>query len=325
MRLVMMGTGPFAVPTFLSLLDSSHEVAALITRPPHGVRGRGPAPVNPMREAAEARGVPVFMPEDINTPESCELLAKLAAELMVVCDYGQILKQTTLSQTRLGGINLHGSLLPKYRGAAPVHWAVYNGDAETGVTVIHMTPKLDGGPILAVRRTPVDPEETTAELEPRLAQLGVEPVLESIEMLKNWNGENTIGERQDPALACKAPRLQKTDGALDWTRTARELKNQIRAFQPWPGCYTHWLGGKGGPLRLILNHVSVLPPSMLTTPLEKHPPGTVVFNDRNLWVATGYGLLSIDRLQPAGKRIMSADEFLRGHNLQIGDVLSPVG
>src|SRR6187399_3108546 len=148
MKLVVLGTGPFAVPMFQSLLDSPHQVAALITRPTPPARGREKAPLNPMRDLATSRGLRIHAPESINSGEGAALLAGLKADLLVVCDYGQILSREVLALAPLGGINLHASLLPKYRGAAPIQWSLLNGDRETGVTVIHMTPRLDGGPIL---------------------------------------------------------------------------------------------------------------------------------------------------------------------------------
>ncbi|MFO0869114.1 MAG: methionyl-tRNA formyltransferase [Pirellulales bacterium] len=317
MRLVMMGTGPFAVPTFERLLDSSHEVVALYTRPPQPFRGRGPAPVNPMREVAERRQVPVFDPPDINAPETRQQLAACQADLLVVCDYGQILRSETLAVARLGGINLHGSLLPRYRGAAPVQWAVFQGDSVTGVSVIHMTPQLDGGPILATRTTPIGPDETAGELEPRLARLGVEPVFEALDQLAVWDGVATLGVRQDPQLATKAPRIRKQDGAIDWCRPARAIRQQVRAFQPWPGSYTTWPAARGGPLRLIITRVSEveLPAEHMAA-----PPGTVVVSDgRRLVIATGQGGLAIEQLQPAGKRLLDVSEFLRGYPVPVGD------
>lgn len=323
LRLVMMGTGPFAVPTFEALVRSPHEVLCVVTRPTVPGKGRGAEHVNPMRAAAEAHGLPLFAPEDINTAAARDTLASAQADLFVVCDYGQILKRRTLATSRLGGINLHGSILPRYRGAAPLNWAIWQGESKTGVTVIHMTPLLDGGPILAVRHTPIGPLETAAELEPRLAQLGVEPVLESLELLASWDGKSTLGQPQDPALASKAPRLKKTDGLIQWNQTARQIQNQIRALQPWPGCYTFWSRDAGEPLRLVIEQVRVL----LSDPADDDcqavaEPGTIVAATGNqLLVTTTGGLVSIERLQPAGKRMMDVAEFLRGYPLQPGQRL----
>lgn len=321
MRILMLGTGPFAVPTFRWLLASAHEVPALVTRPPRASRGGKAEPAGPMQAVAEEHGLPVLMPESINSPEGREAIARWNAELLVVCDYGQILSAETLALAPRGGINLHGSLLPKYRGAAPVNWAVWHGDEETGVTVIHMTPRLDGGPILAVRRTPIGPAETTPELEVRLSELGVDAVIESLDLLAAHPADAVLGEKQDQSLATKAPRLAKTDGQVDWSRTAQQIFNQVRALKPWPGTYTNLLREGQPPLRIILEKVSVA-----SDLVGDYSPGEVVHVDKNsLQVATGAGVLSLDIVQPAGKRAMPVGEWLRGCAVRIGDTFGADG
>jgi len=309
MRIVMMGTGAFAVPTFESLIDSQDEVIVLVTRPMPEVRTRGQAPRNPMHEVADARGVHTLTPLDVNSAEARERLSSCRPELFVVCDFGQILSAETLALAPLGGINLHGSLLPKYRGAAPVQWAILRGDVETGVTVIHMTPKLDAGPILSLRKTPVDPGETAEQLEGRLSHLGVEPVREAIQLLAHWDRVSQLGVAQDPSRASRAPRLKKSDGQVDWHHTAAQICNQVRALKPWPKTFTLLRRPEGEPLRLILDEVSVAP--------ELHVPavpGEVIVSDTGrLLVATSQGVLAIHKVQPAGKRLMRIAEFLRGH------------
>ncbi|MBI2477378.1 MAG: methionyl-tRNA formyltransferase [Planctomycetia bacterium] len=316
MRIIIMGTGPFAVPTFESLLESQHDVVVLVTRPTPPVRSRGKAPRNPMREVAVARGIEVLSPDDVNSVAARKQLASLRPELYVVCDFGQILSPETLSIAPLGGINLHGSLLPKYRGAAPVQWAILNGELETGITVIHMTPKLDGGPMLALRSTPIGDSETTEELEPRLSLLGVEPVHEAIAMLAAWDRESPIGTPQDPALACRAPRLKKSDGAVDWSRSAVQIYNQFRALKPWPGTFTHWHRPNGEPLRLLLDEIAIAAGS---APHASTPGSVLVSDGTRLEVATGDGILLLRKIQPAGKRVMAIDEFLRGCPIPVGD------
>lgn len=314
MRLVMMGTGPFAVPTFQALLDSRHEVVALVTRPTPPPVGRRKTPANPMREVGVARGLSIFEPESINDESSIARLREFAADLFVVCDYGQILSPDCLRVAPLGGINLHASLLPKYRGSAPINWAMYRGEKETGVSVIHMSPALDAGNVLAVKSTPIDPRETAVELEARLAELGIEPVLESIDLLESWDRASLLGTPQDPAQVTKARRLRKTDAAVNWTRTAAQIARQVRAFQPWPGTFVLWARGQGEPLRLVLNQVAALPSSETTA-----EPGTVVQSDgHSLQIATGRGLLAIEKIQPAGKRSLEIAEFLRGYPLAVG-------
>ena len=316
MRLIMMGTGPFAVPTFRALLNSQHELAALVTRPAKPVHGKLTGPVNPMRQVAEERGLAVLEPQSINTDEAQQALRKLNADLMVVCDYGQILSPGTLACTPLGGINLHASLLPKYRGAAPINWAMYHGEQETGVTVIHMTSKLDAGPCLVQRRMVIEPNDTAIEVEAKLAELGVPAVLESIELLAS--GQQAQALPQDPAQATRAPRLKKADGLVNWSRAATAIRNQVQALQPWPKTYTFWRRPEGGePLRLILEQVH-----SDDVPANAAPGKVIEARANRLAVACGSGSLRILKIQPAGKRVMAADEFLRGYAVKEGDAFS---
>jgi methionyl-tRNA formyltransferase len=318
----MFGTGPFAVPIFEALLNSDHEVIALVTRPIPNSGKRRKTAENPTRDVGEKQGVSIFDPGNVNDPQSVARLIEWQADLFVVCDYGQILSRECLAAAKLGGINLHGSLLPKYRGAAPINWAIYNGETVTGVTTIHMTAKLDGGPCLIKSETPIGPTETAEEIEPRLARLGVSPVLESIAMLESWDGESLIGELQNRKLATKAPRLKKSDGQIDWTRSAQQIVNQIRAFQPWPGTFTSWDSPKlKQPLRLIVHRASAQDDESGESG-ESNPgtPGQVVIADKHqLVIQTGAGRLSIEQIQPAGKRAMPIADFLRGHQPSAGD------
>lgn len=321
MKIIVMGTGPFAVPSFQWLLDSDHDIPLLVTRPIDDPGKRRKSQANPMQDLASQRGVDVMAPPSINDPGVIEALQHHQADLFLVCDYGQILKDATLGAARLGGINLHGSLLPRYRGAAPINWAIYNGEVETGVTVILVTPKLDGGPMLVQRTLAIGAGETAAELEPRMANEGVGAVWEAIAMLETWDGHSTIGTPQDPAKVTQAPRLHKRQGAVDWSRSAIALFNQFRAFQPWPGCFTFLDPGGKSPLRLILQHVSVAddePPAGL------EPGRVAAVSDDSIDVVTGQGVLRIHELQPAGKRVMAVGEFLRGRRIDRGDRLGPV-
>ncbi|MBC8353027.1 MAG: methionyl-tRNA formyltransferase [Planctomycetes bacterium] len=318
MQIIMMGTGPFAVPTFESLLESEHDVVVLVTRPTPPARSRSKTPPSPMRDVAQAQRIEVLSPEDVNSEAARTQLASLRPDLYVVCDYGQILSPEALGIPPLGGINLHGSLLPKYRGAAPVHWAILNGDQQTGITVIHMTPKLDGGPTLTMRTTPIGERETTEELEPRLALLGVDPVHEAIKMLADWDRISPIGTQQDQALACRAPRLKKSDGAVDWTLSASRIFNQFRALKPWPGTFTQWDRPNGQKLRLLFDEIAI---SNDAAPKGAEPGSILVSDGTSLDVVTGEGVLSLLKIQPAGKRVMAIDEFLRGYPIPVGDRL----
>lgn len=315
----MFGTGPFAVPCFEALIQSPHEILALFTRPIADSGKRRKTAENPTRDVAESNGLPVFDPMNVNDQESVEQLLKLNADLFVVCDYGQILSRDCLASSKLGGINLHGSLLPKYRGAAPVNWAIFQGDSVTGITIIHMTPRLDGGPCLIKAETEIGLQETAELIEPRLAKLGVTPVLQAIDILENWDGKSPIGQIQDPALATRAPRLKKSDGKINWSRSAVEIVNQIRAFHPWPGTFTNWNNKKlKQPLRIIIHQATALPEQ---NGLATVAPGSIVVSDGHaLVIQTGSGQISIDTIQPAGKRLMPIGDFLRGRAPAIGDV-----
>ena len=315
MRLVMLGTGPFGVPTFRGLHDTHHAIVALVTGSLKR-RGKRRVPLSPMRDIAHEHATAIFDPDDVNSGESHGQLAAYEADLLVVCDYGQILSAATLATSRLGGVNLHGSLLPKYRGAAPINWAIYHGETETGASVIHMTPRIDAGPVIAQARTPIEPEETAAQLEGRLSEIGAWLIRRAIDSLEAGRLEALP---QDPSLASKAPRIKKTDGLIDWTRPAVAIKNHVRAMDPWPRTYTFWHRRTGPPLRLILGPVSVT-----DMPDPGAPPGTVLEapGDR-IVVATGQGAAVLESLQPAGKRLLPVREFLRGYHVQPDERLGP--
>ncbi len=339
MRVVVMGTGPFAVPMLRAMYESAHEVVALVTQPPRPSHRRGGEPPNPMRTLASEHGTPVLDPESINAPDARAALATLRPELLLVADYGQILAPETLAVAPRGGINLHASLLPKYRGAAPINWAIYHGEQISGVTLIHMTPGLDAGPCLAQATATIGPEDTSADVEPRLAQLGAGLVRKIVDRMAA--GEAIPGVAQNPTEATRARRLLKTDGAIEWSRKASDIKNQVRALEPWPKTYTYWHRAGGPPMRLILGHVQVVTTVRFDVPsgtvvvaqsggiipvrpdLEVEIPIRLTRSEGELVIATGDRGLSILSLQPAGKRLMLVDEFLRGHGVQIGDRFGP--
>jgi len=312
MRLVMIGTGPFGVPSLRGLYDTHHTVVALVTKPLGRRRGRRPVSVPPIRDIAHVHGTPILDPVDINSEQAQVELRRCEADLLVVCDYGQILSAATLATSRLGGLNLHGSLLPKYRGAAPINWALYHGETETGVSVIHMTPRVDAGPVMAQGHLTIEPEETAVELEARLAEIGSWLVRRAIDSLQAGVWEALP---QDPALASKAPRLKKTDGLIDWSRPAAAIKNQVRAMEPWPKTYTFWHRPEGEPLRLVVGGVSVV-----GGPGADATPGVVVeASGGRLEVAAGERAVLVERIQPAGKRMLTTAEFLRGYRVKPGD------
>ena len=316
----MLGTGPFAVPALRALAATPHELALVVSRPATG-RNRE---ASPLQRAGDSLRLPTWSPDTVNSPDAQSRIAALAPDLLVVCDYGEILRPETLATARLGGINLHGSLLPRYRGAAPVQWAILHGETETGNSVIQMTPGLDAGPCLAQQRTPIAPDEDAEQLETRLAAMGASLVLQVIDDLESGTAQAIA---QDKGLASKAPRLKKEQGAIDWSRPAQEIKNQVRGLRPWPRAYTFWQQPNATPLRLNIDRVDVnrlpLGEGRVRAP-SPPPPGTVLESTTRLLIATADQPLEILDLQPAGKRAMRAADFLRGHRVNIGDRFSPV-
>ncbi|MEX0642339.1 MAG: methionyl-tRNA formyltransferase [Pirellulales bacterium] len=314
MRIVMLGTGPFAVPTLRALVAAGHDVELVVTRPPRGRQTEA----SPLQRTGESLGLEVWSPDTVNSSESQARLVALRPDLLIVCDYGEILKTDTLTTARLGGINLHGSLLPKFRGAAPVQWAILRGEHETGNSVIQMTPGLDAGPCLGQERTPIDPDEDAEQLEARLAEMGAALVIRVIDDLAAGTARPV---EQDRSQASKAPRLKKEDGIIDWSRSAQEIKNQVRALRPWPRAVTFWHRAEGEPLRLNVDRVEVVN----TTAISDTLPGTVLDAVEHLIAFTGDGALELLDVQPAGKRTMSAREFLRGNRVSLGDRFSGKG
>jgi len=325
LRLVVMGTGPFAVPMLAGLVASPHEVVAVVTRPDHAPPGRRPPP-NPVRDTALAASLPVLAPERVNTAASLARLRGLAPDLLVVCDYGQILSAEVLAVAPLGGINLHGSLLPRHRGAAPVQRAILEGDAISGVSVIRMTPALDAGRVLTARETPIGPRETAPELEARLAAIGGPAVLDAIERLQAsvaaGHPADEAGILQDEARATRAQRLAKADGLVDWSQPAARIERLRRALEAWPRAATFFERSDGQRQRLVLAEVEVASPEEF--PASAAEPGSVLAADSGpdagrIVVACGDGTaLVITRLVPEGKRAMTAGEFLRGSPLRPG-------
>ena len=304
-----MGNGPFAVPAFEAIHQTGdHEILAVWTRPVRTGKSRGGPPTSPVRDWAESRRLPNDAPESVNDVAAAGRLAAMGADLLVVCDFGQILSSETLATTRLGGINLHGSLLPKYRGAAPVQWAVLNGDAETGVSVLHMTPRLDGGPVLTDASTAIGRGETAGELEQRLSVLGVEPTLRAIGMLDRWDRQSPIGRNQDSGAVTKAPRLAKSDGEIDWGRDAAEIDHHVCGMQPWPGAFTFFKPKPDKPpIRLVIRRVEPT-----DDPVGEECCGVWDLAD-GLRIAAADRWVKVLEMQPAGKKPMSGEAFMRGH------------
>lgn len=302
LRVVFFGTPAFAVPTLDALLASSHRVVGVVTQPDRP-RGRGHRTTDaPVKARAIDASLPILQPVALKDPAFLSALSAFAADLGVVAAYGRILTDAVLALPRLGLINVHASLLPKYRGAAPVHRAVMAGDSTTGVTIMRIVKALDAGPMFTFTHRDIGPDETSSEVEHDLARLGAPLLLETVDRLALGDARE---EPQDDASATYAPRITKDDSAIDWSRPARDLHNQVRGLHPWPHAQTY-LDGR----RLI-----VLRSSVMNEATDAPPGSIVVARGDDLAVATGAGALRLLTLQLEGRKPMTAREFLAGHPL----------
>jgi len=311
LRIVFLGTPAFAVPTLDALLGSRHRVVAVLTRPDRP-RGRGQRMFDaPVKARAAAAGIPVLQPDRLRDPVFVESLAALHADLGVVAAYGAMLPEPVISAPRLGTINVHASLLPRYRGAAPVHRAIIAGERETGVTIMRIVKRLDAGPMLASVTRSIGREETSVGVERDLAHLGATLLVEIADRL----AEGSVAETpQDEDAATYAPRLTKEDGAIDWSWPAARIHDLIRGLHPWPHAFS-FLDGR----RFILIASAA---DGLTA--SSDAPGTIVESEGDrLVVATGNGALRLLEIQPEGKRSMSVRDFLAGHRTARGARFSP--
>ena len=303
---MFFGTPLFAVPSLERLIESPHEVVAVVTQPDRP-RGRGHKVSDaPVKLTAARHGVPVFQPARLRDPEVADALTRWAPDLGVVAAYGKIIPESVLALPRLGMINVHASLLPRYRGAAPVQRAVIDGVPQTGVTIMRMVAALDAGGMFAKVTRPVGPEETSTIVERDLADLGASLLLKVIDDLA---AGNAVEEPQDETLATYASKVSKNEGLIDWTRSAAEIHNRVRGLYPWPHAFTY-LDGE----RLIVMRTHVIAES------ARDAPGTIVdVTGGVLQVATGGAdRLGIDELQPEGRRAMPVRDYLAGHPIQPG-------
>jgi methionyl-tRNA formyltransferase len=328
MRIVMMGTGTFAEPTFEALLDAfGPDVVGLVTQPDRETghkRGSTRQTGKGMAAIAAAHGVAVAQPDSINSPQGLEQLRQLRPDLLVVAAYGQILSKEVLAIPTRGTINVHASLLPKYRGAAPVAYAILAGEQQTGVTIIKVTPGLDSGDMILQEALHIQPDDTTGRLEARLAQLGARLAVEAVR--KYQSGGPVEGVKQDPSQVTRAPKITKEFGQIDWTRPAEYLERFIRAMQPWPTAYTYLHRPGKPPMRLIVTRAAVRGHHDPDGPQPPPQPGRVWQHKSLLLVDTDAGdVLQILELQPAGKKPLTADEFLRGYPIVEGMRFGPEG
>ena len=305
MRIVFMGSPEFALPSLEAAL-AHHEVVLVVTQPDKPA-GRGKAlAAPPVKRRAEEAGVPVYQPRSARLPEVAERLRATGAELAVVVAYGKILPPAVLEAFPRGCLNVHASVLPDYRGAAPIQWSIIRGEEETGVTIMRLDEGMDTGPTLLVRREPIREEDTAGSLSPRLASLGAEALLEA---LAGVEAGTAVESPQDHARASYAPMLQKEQGRVDWSAPARAVRDHIRGVDPWPGAFTV-LGGE--PLKLF---------GAALAPGVGAPGALLAVEEGGVVIACGDGAVRVAEMQAPGRRRMAAAELARGRRLATGAVL----
>ena len=308
LRIVFFGTPEFAVPSLRALLAGPDPVVAVVCQPDKPA-GRGQqlmAP--PVKRAALEASIPVLQPEKLRVPDFAAILRPLAPDLIVVAAYGKILPTALLELPKHGCINVNASLLPKYRGAAPIQWAILRGETETGITIMQMNERMDAGDTLLQRATSIGADETYGELQARLAELGAPVLIEAIAQLRAGTLRPQAQRETEVTLA---PMIKKEDGRIDWSQPAVHIARMVRAFNPWPSAFTH-LGGK----LLKIHRAHAIASG------HARPPGTVAaLDDGRISVAAGDGLLVVDELQLEGRKRLSAVEFARGGTIKVGTVL----
>ncbi len=309
MRLVFMGTPDFASASLEALLKSDDSVVGIVTQPDRPKGRRQILTPSPVKLLAQREQIPLFQPLKMKDPEFSQTLADWKPDLIAVAAFGRILPPAILSLPPRGCINVHGSLLPKYRGAGPIQWAIINGETETGITTMLMDEGMDTGAMLLQEAIPITPDDTTGTLSPRLAELGGRLLVETIARLK---AGTLVPRPQDASQATMAPLLKKEDGVIDWALPATVLANRVRGLSPWPGAYTTMPGGD----RWTIWRALALPGPVPT------PPGIVVaVTTKAIHVATGEGVLAVTELQPANSRRMAVSQYLAGHPVAVGERL----
>ncbi len=309
MKLAFCGTPAFAVPTLEALIAAGHDVALVLSQPDRPVGRGGEIHPTPVKSAALVHGITVTQPEKLKNNEDLRAtLTALAPDAIIVVAYGRIIPQWMLDLPRYGCINGHGSLLPRWRGAAPIQWAIASGDTVTGVTTMRLNTGLDTGPMLLKTRVPITPHTTSPELFVSLADAGAQLMVETLAGLE---AGTITPEDQDHALATLAPILTREDARIDWSRTAQEIDQRFRGFQPWPGAFTTLRGKK------LIVHAMHIADAITDT-----IPGTLTLHESTMLVACGANTaVVLDEVQAEGKKRMGAAEFLRGYQLRSGERL----
>ena len=308
LKVIFMGTPDFAVPCLEKLTDMDLvEVIGVVTQPDRP-RGRGQKMIpSPVKACALEKGIEVYQPEKIKTPEFTEKLREMTPDLMVVVAFGQILSQAILDIPKYGCVNVHGSLLPRYRGAAPIHWAIINGETKTGITTMYMDAGLDTGDMLIKAETEIGPDMTTEELHDKLMMEGAKVLEETVLKIADGTIER---QKQDDSISNYAPLLKKDTGHIDWSKSAEEIHNLVRGLNSWPGAYAMLQGEK-----------FKIWGTKAVSGISESAPGTILEGDgKQLLVSTGNGIIEITELQAPSKKKMPAAEYLKGHKLSAGSV-----
>jgi len=315
MKIVYLGSGEFGIESLNTLADSSHTLIFIVTQPPHGAgRGRKSRPT-PVANWAKTNSVPFMETEDVNTAEIIERIAALQPGLIAVIAFGQKIGNELIKLPPKGAINVHASLLPKYRGAAPINWAIINGETETGISIITLAEKMDAGDILGQAATEIEPDETAGELHDRLAKLAAPLLLETIDKIADGT---VIHTKQDHSKATLAQKLKKSDGILDFTEPAELLRRKIRGFWPWPGASAIYVSKKTTKsLRVTIAEARVVE----TSNAAHLQPGTL---DENLNVVCGENALKIAKVKPDGSRLMDFADFANGRQTCPGDIFMEI-
>jgi len=310
MNIVYFGSGEFGINCLNALAGSSHSLQFIVTQPsqPAG-RGKKPKPT-PVAIWAQAHSIPFIETDNVNAPQSIEKITSHKPDLIVVIAFGQKISNQLIALPANGAINVHASLLPKYRGAAPINWAIVNGEKETGISIITLAKKMDAGDILAQTKTAIEPNETAGQLHDRLATMAAPLLIETIEKIAN---NSAVYTRQDHSKATMAPKLKKSDGFLDFSESADSLARKILGFSPWPGASAVYVSKKTGRhTRVIIANAQIVEAAN-TTGL---PPGTL---DENLSVICGQGIIKILKIKPEGSRLMDFTDFINGWQCRSGD------
>lgn len=310
MKIIFMGTPDFSVGTLEALIEAGHEVALVVTQPDKPKGRGGKMQYTPVKEVAVAHNIPVYQPKRIREPECIEELRKYNADIMVVIAFGQILPKEILEMTPYGCVNVHASLLPSYRGAAPIQWAVINGEKVSGVTTMQMNEGLDTGDMLLKVEIPLDEKETGGSLHDKLAEAGARLCVETLDALK---AGTVTPEKQGDSPTAYAKMLDKHMGKIDWKMSAKEIERLIRGLNPWPSAYTRWNENDKG--------MKIWEAEVAEGQTDKAAGTVVEVAKDGFFVQTGDGLLKITALQIPGKKRMDAAAFLRGYQMETGTVL----